>query len=196
MLFKSKKQYIVYTAGADILKKKAKPIKTITAEIEDLGLEMIEAMTAFDGIGLAGPQYGIDKRIVTFNIPEPQNGFQSPGEAMLIPLMPLVAINPVIIDWGTEQIPWEEGCLSVPDIFGEVIRPATVKFKTMLLNGAIIEYECGGLLARCIQHEIDHLNGHLFVERMVPDKFSIIESELRKLEKTGAGKSYKRRIRY
>lgn len=195
MFFKAKTQHTLYTAGATVLKKKAAPIKEITPEIETLSLNMTAAMNAFDGVGLAGPQYGISKRIVTLNIPAPENGFQSPGEALLIPLMPLTIINPEILEFGEELIPWNEGCLSVPDIFGEVIRPSTVKFQAQLLAGNIIECECGGLLARCIQHEIDHLDGHLFVERMAPEQFSKVESEFRRLERLGAKKKYKRRMK-
>lgn len=195
MFFKPKTQYIVYTAGAAVLKKKAAPIKEITAEIENLSSHMMAAMIAFDGVGLAGPQYGVSKRIVTLNIPTLENSFQSPGEALLIPLMPLTVINPEIIELGQELIPWDEGCLSVPDIFGEVIRPSTVKFRAQLLNGNIVECECGGLLARCIQHEIDHLDGHLFVERMAPEEFNEIEAEFRRLERLGAKREYKRRMK-
>ncbi|MDD4180525.1 MAG: peptide deformylase [Victivallaceae bacterium] len=195
MFFKPKNQYTVYTAGAAVLKKKAAPVKEITPEIENLSLNMTAAMIAFDGVGLAGPQYGVSKRIVTLNIPASPNGFQSPGEALLIPLMPLTVINPEILELGEELIPWDEGCLSVPDIFGEVIRPSTVKFRAQLLTGNVVECECGGLLARCIQHEIDHLDGHLFVERMAPDQFSEIESEFRRLERLGAKRDYKRRVK-
>lgn len=195
MFFKPKTQYTIYTAGAAVLRKKATPIKAITAEIETLSLNMTAAMIAFEGVGLAGPQYGISKRIVTLNVPAPQNGFLSPGEALLIPLMPLTVINPEIIELGQELIPWDEGCLSVPDIYGEVIRPSTVKFRAQLLDGNIVECECSGLLARCIQHEIDHLDGHLFVERMAPEEFNEIESEYRRLERLGAKKEYKRRMK-
>ncbi len=196
-MFRKKKIFTVYTAGAPILKKKAHRIEEITPEIADLGEEMIGAMAAFDGIGLAGPQYGSDLRIVAFNVPmHEEEGFHSPGEAELLPMMPLIAINPEIIESGEDLIEAEEGCLSVPEIWGNVVRPATVKFRTQLLDGSTVEYECGGLLARCIQHELDHLNGILFVDRMSPEEFAEIKPALRRLESGGAAREYKRKIKF
>lgn len=195
-MFRKKKTYAVYTAGAPVLKKKARAVKKITPEIIALGEEMIEAMQAFEGIGLAGPQYGADLRIVVFNIPvREEEGFRSPGEAQLLPMMPMVAVNPEITGTGEDLLEAEEGCLSVPEIWGNVVRPATVRFKTQLLDGSVVEYECGGLLGRCIQHELDHLNGILFVDRMSPEEFEEIQPALRRLESGGAAKEYKRKAR-
>lgn len=195
-MFRKKKNYTVYTAGAPILKKKARKVAKITPEIIALGDEMIEAMAAFDGIGLAGPQYGSDLRIVAFNVPSRDEGYRSPGEAELLPLMPLVVVNPEITDSGEDLLEAEEGCLSVPEIWGNVVRPATVKFKALLLDGSTVEYECGGLLARCIQHELDHLDGVLFVDRMAPEEYDEIKPELQRLERHGAAKEYKRKVKF
>lgn len=195
-MFKHKKNYAVYTAGAPILKKKARKVDKITPEIMNIGEQMIDTMAAFDGVGLAGPQYGVDQRIVAFNIPMREEGCQSPGEALMLPMMPMVVINPEITEFGSDMLESEEGCLSLPEIWGPVVRPATVKFKAQLLNGNNIECECGGLLARCIQHELDHLDGILFVDRMEPDEFDEVEPALRRLERAGAAKEYKRRTKH
>ncbi len=194
-MFRRKKNYQVYTAGAPILKKKARRIKEITPEIIALGQEMVDTMAAFDGIGLAGPQYGVDQRIVALNVPQREEGFQSPGEALLLPMMPVVVINPEITEAGSDLLEAEEGCLSVPDIWGNVVRPATVKFKTQLLNGSVVECECGGLLARCIQHELDHLDGILFVDRMSPEELDEIKPDLQRLERNGSAREYKRKVK-
>jgi peptide deformylase len=195
-VFRRKKTYTVYTAGAPVLKKKAREIKKITPEIVELAENMVGAMKAFDGIGLAGPQYGKDLRIVVLDVPSREGEFQSPGEAQLLPMMPMAAINPEIVGVGEDLLEAEEGCLSVPEIWGSVVRPATVRFKTRLLDGSVVECDCGGLLARCIQHELDHLDGILFVDRMSPEEFEEIKPALQRLETCGAAKEYKRKGRF
>jgi len=194
MFFRTKKIYSVNTYGAEILKKPSDEIKDVTPEIREIAEEMIQALQLFDGIGLAGPQYGVDKRIVILDVP-PENATISPGEALLLPRMPMAIINPEIIASGKTTEAADEGCLSVPEIYAPVERASFVQFRAQTIDGELIECECGGLLARCIQHEVDHLNGVLFVDRLTEEAFNVIESKLKKLKKSGSKKDFKNTIR-
>ena len=194
MFFRKKKSDVyhrVHTYGSPILKKKAEPVTVVNAEVRALAAEMIEVMHRFDGIGLAGPQAGIGLRIVAFGIPMPQaeenepERLLSPGETILLPKMPMVIINPEITWRSDETEIKEEGCLSLPGIYGEVERSKMVKFKAETLDGKKLSYECDGLLARCIQHECDHLDGKLFVDRMDEESFGAIKAKLNRLKKNG-----------
>ena len=159
MLFKKGKQsYTVYTAGAPVLREKAAPVAAIDDRIKGIAAEMYEAMRVFNGIGLAAPQYGESLRLVVFDVPQDSNT-GTPGEMLLLPQMPLTVVNPEIVAYSEETSEYDEGCLSVPDIYAPVIRPATVVFRAQTLDGEFLEFECGGLLGRCIQHELDHVAG-------------------------------------
>jgi peptide deformylase len=193
MFFKHKNKYTVYTYGADVLKQVAEPINDATDEIKELANYMLKAMRLFDGIGLAGPQVGISKRIVALAIPaESASGSASPGEALLLPRMPMVVINPEITAFGPDLALYDEGCLSVPELYAPVERPLTVMFRAQTIDGELIECECGGLLARCLQHEIDHLDGMLFVDRLIPEELEKISQKLKKLKKSGSKRDFKR----
>ena len=188
---KGKKSYTVYTAGAGVLKQIAKPVPAVTDEIRQIASEMIEAMRVFNGIGLAAPQYGKSLRLVVFDVPN-DGSTGTPGESLLLPMMPLALVNPEIIAYSQDEFSYDEGCLSVPEIFGPVIRPASVILRAQLLDGSTIECECGGLLGRCIQHELDHLDGYLFVDRMTEDARRNIEFKLFRLEKNGKKRNFER----
>ncbi len=189
-----KKVMPVYTYGAPVLKAMAAPIEEVTPEIRELGEKMIETMFAFDGIGLAGPQVGVSKRIVTLALPTnlPKDQPVSQGEALLLPMMPMVIINPQIISYGPEKEITDEGCLSVPDIYAPVERPTTIMFQTEILGYGMVTVECGGLLARCIQHELDHLNGSLFVEKVVPGSEGKIKNQVDQLIERGKKNNFVR----
>lgn len=195
MFFKSKKIYNVYTYGAEILKKRAAEIEEVTPEIREIAGEMLYAMKLFDGIGLAGPQYGISKRIVSLDVPGPDSGIVSPGEAILLQRMPLVIINPEIIAKSEITDIADEACLSVPGLSAPVERSQFIQLRAQTIDGELIECECGGLLARCLQHEIDHLDGLLFVDRLTEQDFSSIEFKLKRLKKSGSKKDFKKTIR-
>jgi peptide deformylase len=194
MFFRRKKKYTVYTYGAEVLKKPAAEIKEVTEEMREIAEDMLFSMQLFDGIGLAGPQYGVHKRIVALAVPMPNQGAVSPGEALLLPRMPMVIINPEIIAVGETTDIAEEGCLSVPEIYAPVERPQFIQFRAQTLDGELIECECGGLLARCLQHEVDHLDGVLFVDRLTEEDFSSIEFKLKRLKKSGNKKDFKKTI--
>ena len=135
--------------GDEILRKKAKEITEVTPRIQELIDDMFETMYDADGVGLAAPQVGIRKRLVVIDC----------GEE------PLVLINPVILETSGEQT-GDEGCLSVPGMAGQVTRPNYVKVKALDVNMNEQIYEGEGLLARAFCHEIDHLGGHLYVEKV------------------------------
>ena len=133
--------------GDDILTKKCREITEVTPRIRELATDMLDTMYEANGVGLAGPQVGILKRIVVIDI----------GEG------PMVLINPVIISSDGEQT-GEEGCLSYPGKSGIVTRPNHVIAKAYDLDMKEYTIEGEGLLARCICHELDHLDGHMYVE--------------------------------
>lgn len=152
------------------LKIKAKPVKEVDARIRQLLDDMVETMHAAPGIGLAGPQVGEGLRLLVIDIARD-------GQ----PSKPMKIVNPEIV-WASEELlPWEEGCLSLPDQFAEVLRPAEVKVRYLDENGAKQEMHAKGVLSVCVQHEIDHLEGVLFVDHISALRRNMI---LRKLAKT------------
>ena len=189
----SDRKYSIKTYGHEVLKKIAEPVSEINAEIIQLGSDMADMMDRYDGIGLAAPQIGISKRIVVLGVPDsPESRTGTPGEELLLPQMPVVLINPEIAAYGGESFAYDEGCLSVPDIFGPVIRPANVILRSKLLDGSTIECECGGLLARCIQHELDHLDGKLFIDRLTPEVARAVRGDVDRLTRIGQSRNFRR----
>jgi peptide deformylase len=140
--------------GDPVLRKPTKPVTEITDELRLLIADMFETMYAAEGIGLAAPQVGRTERLAVVDVD---------GQKFVL-------INPRILATEGEQDKAEEGCLSIPDIYGDVVRPFTVTFSAMDENGR--EYEATGseLLGRCVQHEIDHLDGKLFLDYLSPLK--------------------------
>jgi peptide deformylase len=137
------------------LKQVSEPVFAITSDIRALTADMLETMYDAPGIGLAAIQIGVPKRVVTIDLAKEDGKRQ-----------PIVFINPEIT-WESDEIGvYEEGCLSIPEYYEEVERPASVKVRYMDLGGASREIEADGLLATCIQHEIDHLNGVLFIDHL------------------------------
>jgi peptide deformylase len=133
-----------------ILKSKAEDIKEITREVQDLARQMVVTMVDNDGIGLAGPQVGAQKRIIV----------------VMTEKGPEVFVNPKIVARGSGTELMEEGCLSVPGLFLKIKRSKSVEVEALSLNGEKIRIKAEGLLARIFQHEIDHLNGILFTDRV------------------------------
>lgn len=181
---KSSQPYSVHVIGDKVLRNQAAPIVEITDEIRDMAWRMIATMFAFNGIGLAAPQVGISLRLITLGLPHRETGGDGrfPGETFLLQQMPLALINPRIISHYDEIGMREEGCLSVPGIYGHVERPTAVVLGAQKLDGSQLAIECGGLLACCIQHEIDHLNGILFVKKVIRDEQYEIRRKVDKLE--------------
>src|SRR5882724_1904388 len=155
--------------GNPVLRKKGARIESVTAEIKRLIADMFETMYAYKGVGLAAQQVGhpvqltvIDVRGVT----DRPSSLEVKGEpADVAEFMPLVLINPELTLVG-EKAAGPEGCLSFPEVFAEITRPQQVDVKALNEKGKPIEFRAGGLLARAIQHEWDHLHGILFIDRM------------------------------
>jgi peptide deformylase len=151
------------------LHKVAAPVAAITPEVQTLIDDMAETMYAAPGIGLAATQVDVHKRVIVIDISEERNNL-------------LVLINPVIVaSEGTETR--EEGCLSVPGIYEKVTRAERVRVEALDRLGQPLAFDADGLLAVCVQHEIDHLNGKVFVEHLSRLKQTRIRQKLRKLER-------------
>jgi peptide deformylase len=151
------------------LRNKALPVETINEEIKSLAANMLETMYAEGGIGLAATQVNIQKRIVVIDLSENKDN-------------PVILINPEVT-WseGTEEM--QEGCLSVPDYFDTVERAERIRYQYLDLDGNLVESDTDGLLAVCVQHEIDHLNGKLFIDYLSPLKRQRLRKKLDKQEK-------------
>ncbi len=146
------------------LRQVCEPVIAITDEIRDLAQDMFDSMYAARGIGLAAIQIGVMKRVVVCDLGKEIPGrFDEEGEPETEP-DPQVFVNPEII-WRSEDVStYEEGCLSIPDYTEEVERPARIRFRYLTLDGEPREEEAEGLRATCMQHEIDHLDGKLFID--------------------------------
>ena len=193
---KTKKLKMAYL-GEGILAAKAKRVEAITDEIRELSEAMIQTMYDHNGVGLAGNQIGLPLQIVVLDVgtPEDEDGNplppSSPGEVMLLPKMPLTLINPQITAYSEEICDYTEGCLSVPKLYANVKRPCSVTLKTQLLDGSEITVECGGFLARALQHEIDHLNGIVFVQKAEEEDYQKISGGLEKLIRKNGPRGFK-----
>lgn len=160
----------ILTAPDPRLKQKSTPVGTVTPEVRRLMDDMLETMYAAPGIGLAAPQVGVLKRVIVVDIsPEPEKR------------APLRMADPELTWVSDEDADFEEGCLSVPQHYSSVVRPAAIRVRYKDENNIARELEASGLLATCIQHEIDHLDGILFIDHISALKRNII---LRKLLKT------------
>ena len=191
--FGKKKTLSMKYLGETCLHQKAARIEEITEDIRNLSEAMLEIMYRHDGVGLAAPQVGISLRLVTLDVPEPKDPGMplSPGERELLPLMPLVLVNPEIESFSAVTETGEEGCLSVPKLYAPVERPVSVVLKTTLLDGRQIRIDCGGFLARALQHELDHLDGVVYVQRIKDPDFAGILPELQKIYKKYGPRGYK-----
>ena len=191
--FGKKKSLTMKYLGEACLHQKAARIEEITDDIRSLGEAMLELMYKHEGVGLAAPQVGISLRLVTLDVPEPKEPGMplSPGERELLPQMPLVLVNPEIESFSAVTEVGEEGCLSVPKLYAPVERPVSVVLKTTLLDGRQIRVDCGGFLARALQHELDHLDGVVYVQRVKDPDFAEILPQLQKIYKKYGPRGYK-----
>jgi peptide deformylase len=137
------------------LRLKSEPVKRIDAGIRKLVDDLFETMYDAPGIGLAGIQIGVAKRVITMDLSKKEEDHR-----------PQVFINAEVIWKSAEKSKYEEGCLSIPDFYEEVERPAQVKVRYLDLDGQEHEIEASGLFATCLQHEIDHINGVLFIDHI------------------------------
>ncbi|MDR3146419.1 MAG: peptide deformylase [Treponema sp.] len=155
----------IITLGNELLRRKAEPVGRIDGRYKRIAEEMIEALRAGKGVGLAGPQIGLAERIFVVEIQGDE---------------PRVFINPSIIETSRETVKYEEGCLSLPGVWADVIRPASVRIQAWNERGRPFTLEADGILARVILHEYDHLEGVLFIDRLSEVKRNRILAKLDK----------------
>ena len=156
--------------GDPVLRKKTEPVTEITDDIIQLAEDMLETMYAAPGVGLAGPQVGVSLQICVIDVvPEGKR-------------TPIVLINPKVLS-GEDKIELEEGCLSFPKIYEKVRRWNKVRVEYTDLKGNLKEVEAEGFLAKAFQHEIDHLNGKVFIDYLTAWKRKLVEKEIKRRKK-------------
>ncbi len=151
----------------------AKPVAAVDERVRALVAAMFETMYASNGVGLAATQVDVHERIIVMDTSEERN-------------QPLALINPEIVRHSAEDKEWEEGCLSVPGIYDKVTRPATVRVRALDAQGQPFEMDADGLTAVCIQHEMDHLLGKVFVDYLSPLKRNRIKTKMLKRQRQAA----------
>lgn len=159
-----------------VLKQVAQPVEKVDDSIRTLLDDMLDTMYNAHGIGLAANQVGVLKRVIVVDVE--QEGHHEPGN-------PIKMVNPELVNTSEELFTYQEGCLSFPQQYGDVDRPAFVTVRYLDENGQPQELEADGLLATCIQHEIDHLNGINFVDHLSKLKRDMIIKKLEKSKKRG-----------
>jgi peptide deformylase len=171
--------------GHPILRQRGAPVERITPEIKKLIADMFETMRENHGVGLAAQQIGRALQLTVIDVREAKerpSTLELDGEpADVEKIMPLVLINAEIKPFG-DPVSTGEGCLSFPEIYAEIVRPGSVEVKALNEKLKPIEFRAGGLLSRAIQHEMDHLNGILFIDRMERKKKKELQEELDELQ--------------
>jgi peptide deformylase len=160
-----------------LLRQKSTAVETVDDEIRALVADMFETMYDAPGIGLAAIQVGVPKRVLVIDLQEPAEEGGEPVKD------PRVFINPEILDSSEQEVPYTEGCLSVPDQYAEVDRPDRIRARWLDENGDAHEEDIEGLLATCLQHEMDHLEGILFIDHLSRLKREMILKKLAKQRK-------------
>ena len=158
------------------LKKVADPVADISDELRALADDMLETMYDAPGIGLAAPQLGVLQRLIVLDCVKEEGADPRP----------LAMFNPEVLATSEEQNTYEEGCLSIPDQYAEVTRPAEVTVRWIDVDGNEVQEDFDGLWATCVQHEIDHLNGKLFIDYLKPLKRQMITRKMQKLKRERA----------
>ena len=154
--------------GAEVLRKKAEAVPTPGPELDRLVADMFETMYEAHGIGLAAPQVGLSERLIVVDVKE--EGSE-----------PMALLNPTVVESGCGKDRVEEGCLSIPGVAATVERPVTCVVDALDAKGQPVRIQAEGMLARCLQHEIDHLDGVLFIDRISPIKRKMLLAKYRKL---------------
>jgi len=171
--------------GHPVLRQPGAKIESISGDVSKLIADMFETMYATKGIGLAAQQVGQAMQLTVIDvrgIEDRPSTLEFDGKpADVEDFMPLVLINPEVTPVD-ESVAGSEGCLSFPKIYGEVVRPASVDVKALNAKGKPISFRCGGLLARAVQHETDHLKGILFIDRMTKKAKDEIRDEIEELQ--------------
>jgi peptide deformylase len=152
--------------GSEVLRRPAEEVAEIGEELRLLVQDMFETMRDAEGIGLAGPQVGVSKRILVVDLADERTA-------------PFALVNPRIVETSKETEKADEGCLSIPGAIGLVNRPARVSVEGVDADGCPVRIDADGLLARCLQHEIDHLDGILFIDHLSPLKRNMLLKKYR-----------------
>ncbi|TVQ83386.1 MAG: peptide deformylase [Micavibrio sp.] len=168
--------YPIITIPDPVLKQIAQPVTAVTSDIQAQMNKMLETMYDAPGIGLAANQVGLLNRVIVMDLSDREEGEEA---------APYFMANPEIIWESEERSIMQEGCLSIPQQYAEVERPAEVRVKYLDFNGKEAELKASGLLSHCVQHEIDHLNGVLFIDYLSSLKRNMILKKIEKLKKQG-----------
>ena len=164
----------LHVLGSPVLRQQAAAVRAVDDDVRRLVDDLFETMRAAKGVGLASNQIGVARRVAVVDV-----GEEDPP--------PLVLINPVILERSDEEETAEEGCLSIPDIFGDVERPARIVVEALDRDGRKYRVEARGYKARAIQHEIDHLDGILFLDHLSAVKRNLLLSKWKKSRKGQTG---------
>jgi peptide deformylase len=176
--------------GDPVLRAKGARVKEVDAKLRQLAADMLETMHAANGVGLAAQQVGVPIQLTVIDLEDmedrPSTMAINGEDVALAEYMPLVLLNPELA-LSKEKEPGNEGCLSFPDMTSEIVRSIGVLVKAQLLDGSTIEFEATGLLARALQHEVDHLHGVLFIDRMNSAAKASLAGKLKRLQKETQG---------
>lgn len=176
--------------GHPALRTKGAPVGEITDDIKVLVEDMLETMHAANGVGLAAQQVAVPVQVTVIDVAgiddRPSAMWINGEEVKLEEHMPMILLNPVL-SLGKEKESGTEGCLSFPEMSAEITRSVGVKCKAKLLDGKEVEFEAAGLLARALQHEVDHLHGILFIDRMNSAAKASLAGRLKRLQKETRG---------
>lgn len=172
--------------GDPVLRAKGAPIGEIDAEVQQLAADMIETMRDANGVGLAAQQVGVARQLAVIDVTDmedrPSAMFVEGQPVSLADYMPMVLLNPELL-LSKERETGTEGCLSFPEITADITRAAGVRCRARLLDGREIEFDAAGLLARALQHEVDHLQGVLFIDRMNSATKASLAGRLKRMQK-------------
>ena len=172
--------------GNPVLREKGREVKEVDAKVKRLAADMLETMRAANGVGLAAQQVGVPLQITVIDVADiedrPSAMFIGDDEVKIEDHMPLVLLNPQL-KLSKDREAGSEGCLSFPEISAEITRASGVRCKAKLLDGREIEFDASGLLARALQHEVDHLHGILFIDRMNAAAKATLAGRLKRLQK-------------
>ena len=169
----------IYLYGHDALRQEAEPVEENSDELQALIDNMIETMRNAAGIGLAAPQVGRTERLFVIDVTPMAAEMEEDGEP--VPPQPMVLINPEIVEEGATTVDMEEGCLSIPEVREVVSRPERVRMRYLDRNFETQEIEAGSILARVLQHELDHLDGVLFTDYLSSFRKRLLRRSLRQM---------------
>lgn len=169
--------------GDPVLRAPAARVETVTDELRKLAADMIETMRVEQGVGLAAPQIGRSIALCVIEVPDDYDTDEEGRRINPDAVMPMILFNPEIVESGRKTDTHEEGCLSFPGMRGNIDRPIDIKLRYVDENGKPHEHAFTDFLARVIQHEVDHLNGVLFIDRMSAAKRFALSGKLKKLKR-------------